>query len=59
MSTIDMNAEYAGLIHHLFSGAITIIDYFHIIQLAGQKLVNERSCIIHFFKIGTPKFIAF
>ncbi|WP_412988900.1 ISL3 family transposase [Pediococcus siamensis] len=48
--TVDMNAEYAGFIHRLFPKAITIIDRFHIIQLAGRALDNERTRVIHTFQ---------
>ncbi|WP_260267665.1 ISL3 family transposase, partial [Pediococcus parvulus] len=41
--TIDMNAEYGSFIHRLFPNAATIIDRFHIIQLAGRALDNERT----------------
>ncbi|PJE49458.1 ISL3 family transposase [Pediococcus damnosus] len=38
-----MNAEYGSFIHRLFPNAATIIDRFHIIQLAGRALDNERT----------------
>ncbi|WPC17157.1 ISL3 family transposase [Pediococcus inopinatus] len=48
--TIDMNAEYASFIHRLFPNAVTIIDRFHIIQLAGRALDNVRTRIIRTFQ---------
>lgn len=44
---VDMNAEYLHFIHRLFPNAVTIIDRFHIIQLAGRALDTERMKVLN------------
>lgn len=44
---IDLNANYQNFIHRLFPNAQTIIDRFHLVQLAGRALDQSRLELIH------------